>query len=255
MNYRERIRRILAAIESGEELAVDQASRRFKVSPATIRRDFQRLHAEGRVDKTWGGIKARGRSFNLMPPYPVRESRQTAAKKDIAARAAALVQDGDVVFIDGGTTTSHLPPHLACKRIRVITNSLVIAHTMDRLRKDRPGAEVYLAGGMLFPQSELLVGPQARETLSQYHAQWAFLSAGGIDPRGASNHEERIVDVERTMIGNAERVALLADRSKCGIRSMVHVCTWEEIDAWVTDTPAAHPCVQAAEKAGVNVIR
>jgi DeoR/GlpR family transcriptional regulator of sugar metabolism len=254
MNHRERIRRILAALENGEELTVAQACRRFKASAATIRRDFQRLHAEGRVDKTWGGVKIRGRSFNLMPPYPVRESRQTAAKKEIALRAAALVQEGDVIFIDGGTTTSHLTPHLALKRIRIITNSLVIAHDTDRLRKDRPGAEVYLTGGMLFPQSELLVGPQARETLRHYHAQWVFLSAAGMDEQGASNHEERIVEIERAMIEQAERIALLADQSKCGIRSMVHVCSWDEVDVWVTDKAAGHACQVAAEKAGVRII-
>jgi DeoR/GlpR family transcriptional regulator of sugar metabolism len=254
MNHRERLKRILAAVESGDELTVDQACHRYKASPATIRRDFQRLHAAGKVDKTWGGIKARGRSFNLMPPYPVRETRQTSAKKAIATRAAALVCEGDVVFIDGGTTTFHLAPHLALKRIRVITNSLVIAHEIDRLRHDRTGAEVYLTGGMLFPQSELLVGPQARETILKYHAQWVFLSVGGLDHQGASNHEERIVDIERAMIDAAERVALLADRSKCGIRSMVHVCGWDEVDAWITDTPAKSPWLDTAVKAGVAVL-
>lgn len=254
MNHRERLKRILAALDNGEELTVDQACRRFKASPATIRRDFQRLHAEGRVDKTWGGVKARGRSFNLMPPYPVRETRQTASKKSIAARAATLVRDGDVVFIDGGTTTAHLAPLLAPLRIRVITNSLVIAHDMDRQQRNGPGAEVYLTGGMLFPQSELLVGPQARQTLQQYHAQWVFLSCGGLDHRGASNHEERIVDIEQTMIAQAERVAILADRSKCGIRSMVHLCAWEDVDAWITDAPENHPCVEAARKCGVSVV-
>lgn len=254
MNYRERARRILSLLDKHEELSVAEASHVLKVSPATIRRDFQRLQAEARADKTWGGIKARGRSFNLMPPYPWRENHQTTAKKAIGTRAADLVREGEVIFIDGGTTTSHLAPLLAHKRIRVITNSLVIAHVMDRQRAGGPGAEVYLCGGMVFPQSELVVGPQARQTIEQYHAQWVFLSAAGLDTSGISNHEELIVDIERTMIRQSERVCILADRSKCGIRSMVHLCSWAEVDFWVTDAASGHPCVQSAIEQGVEVL-
>jgi DeoR/GlpR family transcriptional regulator of sugar metabolism len=254
MNSRERQKEILRLIENGEELLVDQACRHCGASPATIRRDFLRLEAEQRVEKTWGGVRARGRAFNLMPPYPERLSRQTESKKRIARTAANLVQDGDVLFIDGGTTTVHLAPFLASKKIRVVTNSLVIAHDMDRARKGSAGAEVFLTGGLLFPQSELLVGPRARETLQAYRAQWAFLSVSGLDLRGASNHEERIVEVERAMIEGCERLALLADHSKCGIRSMVHLCDWSEVDVWVTDqNPGKSPLTRAIRKAGVQI--
>jgi DeoR/GlpR family transcriptional regulator of sugar metabolism len=246
MPPRERRKRILASLESGGELTVEDACARFKASPATIRRDFLRLQAENLVEKTWGGVRARGRGFHLMPPYPEREVRQIEAKKRIARRAAALVREGDVVFIDGGTTTVHLAALLALRRIRIITNSLAIAHDVDRTRRDRPGAEIYLTGGLLFPQSELLVGPRALETLALYHAQWAFLSVGGLDERGASNHDERIVQVERAMIGGADRVALLADASKCGARSMVQLCGWDEVDVWVADGPALPKSLSAA---------
>jgi len=255
MDHRERWKKILATLESGEELTVERACQLCGASPATIRRDFQRMDRDHLVEKTWGGAKARGRTFNLMPPYPERETRQIESKKQIALRAAALVSEGDVVFIDGGTTTVHMAAPLALKKIRVVTNSLVIAHEIDRCRKGTTGAEVYLTGGLLFPQSELLVGPRARETLEEYRAQWAFLSVGGLDLRGASNHEERIVEVERAMIDGCEHLAVLADQSKCGIRSMVHLCGWKEVDAWITDVPQSRsPLVRAAKQAGVDIL-
>lgn len=255
LSPRERRARIVAALDAGRELTVEDACRRFGASPATIRRDFLRLHTEGLVDKTWGGVRARGRSFNLMPPYPEREVRQMEAKRRIAARAAELVAEGDVVFIDGGTTTVHLAAPLAAKQIRIITNSLAIAHQADRLRKGKPGAEVYLTGGMLFPDSELLVGPRTLETLRQYQAQWAFLSVGGLDERGATNHEERIAEVEHTMIECAERTVLLADHTKCGVHTMARVCGWEEVDTWVTDAPVGKtPAGRAARKADVRIV-
>ncbi|MFQ3670038.1 MAG: DeoR/GlpR family DNA-binding transcription regulator [Verrucomicrobiia bacterium] len=255
MRVRERLRHILSAVEREGELTVEEACRRFGTSPATIRRDFQKLHQRGEVEKTWGGVQLRTRSFNLMPPYPEREVRQTRAKEMIAAAAVALVEEGDVVFIDGGTTTVHLAPGLAHRRVRVVTNSLGVAREIERLRRNRVGAEVYLTGGMLFPNSELVVGLQALRTLSDYHAQWCFLSGSGIDAEGVSNHDERVVEVERMMVARADRVALLADHTKVGVRSMVAICGLSELDVWVTDTvPTEVGLRQALSQEEVRVL-
>lgn len=255
MRVRDRLREILALVEREGELSVEEACQRFGSSPATIRRDFLKLHQRGEVEKTWGGIQLRSRSFNLMPPYPEREIRQTRAKEQIAHAAAALIEDGDVVFIDGGTTTVHLASGLAHRRIRVVTNSLAVGREMERLRRGRVGAEVYMTGGMLFPNSELMVGMQALRTISDYHAQWCFLSASGIDSEGISNHDERVVAVERAMIARSAQVALLADHSKVGVRSMVAICPLEDLDVWVTDSvPAPGELLTALEKTQVRVL-
>ncbi len=255
MNYRDRLKQIMAKLADGEELTVEQASQLFSASQATIRRDFQRLHASGEVEKTWGGVRLRGRGFNLMPPFPERQIRQNEAKAAIAAKAASLVRDGDVVMIDGGTTTVHMAAALASRAIRIVTNSMIIAHEIDRLRGRKEGAEVYLAGGHLFPQSELLVGRQARTMIESYHAQWAFISLSGIDEKGVTNHEERVVEIERAMMDHAEKVVLVADHSKCGIRSMVHLCELDEADLWVTDrAPEKGKLLKALRKADVELM-
>ncbi len=255
MRVRERLRHILAVVEREGELTVEEACKRFGTSPATIRRDFQKLHQRGEVEKTWGGVQLRTRSFNLMPPYPEREIRQTRAKEQIATAAAAMVAEGDVVFIDGGTTTVHLAAGLAHRRVRIVTNSIGVAREIERLRRGRVGAEVYLTGGMLFPNSELLVGQQALRALADYHAQWCFLSASGLDAAGPSNHDERVVEVERAMIARADRVALLADHTKVGVRSMVAICSTEDLDAWITDvSPVDKLLCEALTNSGVRVI-
>ncbi|GAB4249188.1 MAG: DeoR/GlpR family DNA-binding transcription regulator [Candidatus Methylacidiphilales bacterium] len=255
MRVRERLRQMLAAVEREGELTVQDACKRFGASPATIRRDFQKLHQRGEVEKTWGGIQLRTRSFNLMPPYPEREVRQTRAKQLIANAAATLVAEGDVVFIDGGTTTFHLAAGLAHRRVRIVTNSIGVAREIERLRRGRVGAEVYLAGGMLFPNSELLVGYQTLRTLADYHAQWCFLSASGLDEEGPSNHDERVVEVERAMIAGADQLALLVDHSKVGIRSMVAICPMTDLDVWVTDRmPEQESISEALKKNSVRVM-
>lgn len=255
MNYRDRLKQIMAKLADGEELTVEEAAPLFSASQATIRRDFQRLHARGEVEKTWGGVRLRGRGFNLMPPFPERQIRQNDAKAAIAAKAASLVRDGDVVMIDGGTTTVHMAAALAGRAVRIVTNSMVIAHEVDRARGRSEGAEVYLAGGHLFPQSELLVGRQARAMIESYHAQWAFISLSGIDASGVTNHEERIVEIERAMMEHAEKIVLVADHSKCGIRSMVHLCHLDEVDLWITDkAPEKGKINKALRKAGVEIV-
>ena len=158
-----------------------------------------------------------------------------AQKERIASAAATLIKDGDVLVIDGGTTTLCLAAHLANRRVRILTNSLLIAHRIDRLRTAPGGAEVFLTGGFLYPGSGLLVGPQAVANIAGYHARLAFISVGGLDEHGSTNTNQLVVESERAMIRAAERTVVLADSTKWSRRDMVRACDWKEISVLVTD--------------------
>lgn len=216
------------------EVSVEEVCVRFGVSPATARRDLGALAERGLVEKTWGGAR-RIEDDRDMVPASEREEIAAREKGRIARVACELVQDGDVLLVDGGTTTLHMAAHLANRRVRILTNSLLVAHRIDALRQSSRGAEVSLTGGLVYPGSGLLVGPQAVENLAAYHARWAFLSVGGIDGDGASNTNEWVVQSERAMIGAAEKVVLLADSTKFGKRDMVRECRWSEVDLLITD--------------------
>ena len=234
MNRRKREREVLELLEAEAEVSVSEVCRRFAVSPATARRIFARLAAEGLADKTWGGLARREPSGDMLPSS-LRDRRQAAEKERIARVASALVADGDVVVIDGGTTTLRLAPQLANRPVRIVTNSILIAHRIDQLRSGPSGAEVFLTGGYLFPGSGLLVGPEAVANLRQYHGRWAFLSAGGLDPGGATNTNRLVVESEQAMIANTENAVILADSSKWDQRDMVRQCSWKEVGWLVTD--------------------
>src|SRR5687768_15268016 len=178
MKRRQRQRQILELLQEDPELSVEQACERLSASPATVRREFVQLAQEGRVEKTWGGVRAIANNGTPVGPaaFTKRLAENAAEKQAIAQAAAALLSDGDVVMIDGGTTTYQLCEHIAHKRIRIITNSLVIAQAVDRLKGRERGAEIYLTGGILEPESGVLSGPPAEAFLKRYHAQWAFLS-------------------------------------------------------------------------------
>lgn len=230
-----RNREILAVLREREDLSVGEACQIFGLSPATVRRDFVAIVESGKAEKTWGGIRSSQLSSVPMLPSGTREGLHIEEKRRIAARAATLCRDGDIVFIDGGTTTLQLARWLANRPLRIVTNSLLIAYEMDRLRAGPGGAEVFLTGGYLYPLSGLLVGPEATASLQKYTANIAFLSVGGISEEGASNNHHLVIEVERVMLNRAGRTVLLADHSKFGRRELVSECAWNEVDKIVTD--------------------
>lgn len=236
MHRKQREREILELVAARGELSISEACRDFAISPATARRVFARVASLGLAQKTWGGLmRLDGHAAADMLPSGVREARQAPEKEAIARAAAALVKDGDVVAIDGGTTTLRLAPFLANRPIRIITNSILIAHRIDRLRTGPSGAEVFLTGGYLYPGSGLLVGPEAVANLAQYHARWAFLSAGGLDPEGATNTNHLVVANERAMIAHSDQAVILADSSKWDRQDMARQCSWGEIGWLISD--------------------
>jgi DeoR/GlpR family transcriptional regulator of sugar metabolism len=249
MKRRQRQRQILELLQLDPELGVDDACARLGASAATVRREFAQLAAEGRVEKTWGGVRLRN-SAGAEPTGPAafqhRLTENAAEKRVIAEGAAQLLEDGDVVMIDGGTTTYQLCEFIALKRIRIITNSLVIAQAVDRLKGRQRGAEIYLTGGILQPESSVLSGPPAEAFLKRYHARWAFLSAAGVDAKEATNHNEAVLASERLMIEQSERVALLVDHTKLGQRAMCGLSSLTKVDHLFTgDTPETRKFARA----------
>ena len=258
MTRRERQRQILATLETLSELSLVDACERFGASSATIRRDFVQLAENGQVARTWGGIQLAGRGALQMgpPAFNERLGSNTAEKRLVARAAAQILNDGDVVMIDGGTTTFQLAEFIAHKRIRVITNSLMMAHAIDRLKAGKLGAEVYLTGGLLEPQSGVVVGPLAEESLRRYRAKWVFLSAAGIDAETVTNYNEAVLGSERLMISQSEQVVLLADSSKLGRQSMCELCRVGDVDRFFTVANTRHePTVTAIADQGVEVVR
>jgi DeoR/GlpR family transcriptional regulator of sugar metabolism len=248
MERHKRVSQLLTYLGQAEELSVEAACKRFDVSPATIRRDFVYLTEQGLVEKTWGGIRAIATEAgqpDTMKPLNQRSAQNLTEKRAIAEAAAALIEDGDVVMIDGGSTTAEMVPFLAGRRVKVITNSLTLAQRLDDQRTqqgaDSFGVEVFLTGGFLYPASGMLVGPQATENIRRLHAQWVFLSSGGVSEVGVTNSNMLVVDVERAMMAQSQRVVLLTDYAKIGHKDLLKLCDLTDIHILLTNEhPDAH---------------
>lgn len=231
-------------------LTLTEAVRLFAASPATIRRDFDKLALQDGIVRVRGGLRLPP-SFNGTT-FASREIQNVAAKAAIARQAVTLLREGDVIFIDGGTTTYQLAQYLPKLKLRIITNSIRLAAALDE-RSQSAGWEVFLTGGLLYPQSGLLIGPAAQNNLSQYHAHWAFLSAGGLTAAGVFNTTELVVESEKIMMTHAERVVILADHSKIGCRAMCKVCELSAVDTLITDRPLDATHRNAFRRAAVDV--
>lgn len=255
MNALQRHEQILQRLADSKFLSLQELMELTGASPATARRDMDELAAQGLVRRAHGGIGLVDSGWGTMTPFAFRQRENSGAKLRLAQRAAELLKPGDVLMIDGGTTTFHLGASLPNIPLRVITNSLNLAIFLEGRTRTQTGLEVFLTGGYLYPNSGLLVGPGAQNSIAQYHAQWAFLSVGGVTEEGLFNTNELVVETERRMIANADHVVLLADHSKINQRAMCHVCNLDQIDYLITDvTPETETSLKKFSEAGVQVI-
>jgi len=255
MKRSDRQSRIMDYVESSGYISHEDGVRLFGASPATIRRDFSELGESGRAERLRGGLRKISSSSGMMTPFSLREMQFSEEKAAIAKAAAGLLQPGDVAIIDGGTSTFYLAHSLPDFRLRVLTNSLRLAVVLEEKASARDSLEIFLTGGYLYPKSYMLTGPQAKFSISQYHAKWAFISGGGVGPGGVSNNNEFAAESEKAMIESCERVVVLADHSKIGRQAMCQVCPLEKVSLLITDRhPDSEAKLKELEGLGLKVM-
>ncbi|MGB7875573.1 MAG: DeoR/GlpR family DNA-binding transcription regulator [Anaerolineales bacterium] len=201
-------------------------------SEATVRRDLEALEQDGILERTHGGAILSQRMI-LEPEYRQRAQHNPDEKRRIGAMAASLIEEGDIVFINSGTTTTQVIQQIrGDAEITVFTNNLNAA-----LEMGEPGFQHYLVGGEYQPRSKSLAGRFAIENLKQVYANKAILGVDGISLKHGctvpANGEAEVVRqmIDRTM----GRIIVVADHSKWGVVSNFQIATIDEIDIFVTD--------------------
>jgi len=238
---------ILRVLQESGEVSVDRLATRFGVSLSTIRRDLNALSAEGLLRRVRGGGSIEADSV----PFGDVAARFHTEKDRIAARAADLVRDGDVVLIDIGTTTALLARHLRGKRITVLTSSLAV---VDQLRDDDE-SELIVLGGVVRKTYHSMVGILTEQALGQLRAHICFLGTSGLRPDGYVMDSTGIeVPVKKGMIASSERTVVLADGSKYPGAGLLSVCRADAIDTLVTNDEADPTTLAVFADAGVEII-
>ncbi len=238
---------ILRALRAGGPAAVTDLSEQLGVSPATIRRDLVKLEEDGLLTRVHGGAVVEEGDQPFAEVAEVRVNEKDA----IAERAAAMVEDGQSVLLDIGTTAYRLARQLHGRRLTVITSNLVVYEELA----DDEGIELVLLGGMVRREYRSLVGFLTEDNLRQLHADWLFLGTSGVRPGGQVMDTTVVeVPVKRAMIKAGEKVVLLADAAKFPGHGMAKVCGPEELDAVVTNEPVDAATRASFQEAGVEVV-
>jgi len=217
----------LLAEDSGA--SVNDISERLKVSKVTIRHDLNNLADKGFVVRTRGG------AFPAFHPSIMdRQKERTDEKNRIAKAAAGLVNDGNSIMIEAGTTTALIAKYLYGKRdIHLVSNSTLLVP----YARTNPGIHLTLIGGEFKPATESLVGPVALRELEQFHVKIAFAGTDGFTIQtGLTTHLPEGAEIVKAMSKQAEETVLVADSSKCGRAGFVKVLPLSEVSTIITDT-------------------
>src|SRR5215467_5153559 len=242
---------ILAQVRERAAVSAEDLSRQFGVSVETIRRDLRRLQQRGLLERVYGGA-TRPAARSTEGSFAARSGRNMDRKRAIAALAASLIEPGETVVIDVGTTALEVARALpASFHGRVLTNSVPVAMELSGRRE----LELLLSGGQVRAGDGACSGSHAGDFFGEFYADRAFLGSGGVHPdAGLTDYFPAEVVDRRTIISHTAACYVLADSSKLGAIAVHRVCPLDRVTAVLTDDegePGAH---EALTSAGVTVL-
>jgi DeoR family transcriptional regulator of aga operon len=250
----QRRRKILDLLEQEGQITVKDLVERFSISAVTVRSDLDALDAIGAVVRSHGGAV---RQLEPTSDYPIRlkASLHREEKARIGRAAANLIQPGEVILLDSGTTTTEIARQLKARTVHAVT---IITNAMNVVSElvDAPGISVIVIGGILRPVSLSFVGPQAEAMLKDLHADRLFLAVDGFDlESGPTTPDVLEAQLNSLMMKVSKEVNVVADFSKLGRRSVSRIGTIEQIHRLITDTKAPEEYVQKLRARNIEVVQ
>ena len=253
----DRAKQILHLLLQKGRGSIEELALAVGASTASIRRDLIRLEERGLVNRTLGGAEVAGKldyePFRFDAAFPLREERFANEKRRIALAAADLVQQGDVIALSPGTTTTQLARSLRHREgIHIVTSAVNIGMELSSL----PNLHVTLTGGAVrWPGSFSMVGATAFDALQRLFFDKFFIGACGIHPEhGITVIESDEALILSEMVRRSKQVIAVADSSKLGMISATRVCSPDRIDVIITDDGAEPAAVEAFRQRKTRII-
>ena len=233
----ERQKKLLELLQHRGAAELEELALQFQVSGSTVRRDLEALEQQGLVQRTHGGAVYQGAEGNgagsqMATALTLRMSERVEQKRAIGRFASDIVQPNMTLLLDGGSTVVYAAELITARPLQVVTNSLAVANIFA----DDEQVELLIIGGGLYPRSGVLVGPIATGCMADLHADLLLFSLAGLYESAGFNSNLAMAQVEQVMLRQAARSMLLMDSSKFGRKSLVRVCSFDEVDHIVTDT-------------------
>jgi len=230
---REREQQILGILKmTGGFVTVAQLCEKLFASESSIRRDLKSLEARGLVKRSCGGAELENNFSNIVT-FNHRTGQNVNAKREIAGKAAELIKDGDILFLDQSSTAFYLAAHIIDRSsLTVVTNNIEIAMLLSNSK-----IRLISSGGFLSDENRIcLIGGDAQKTFENIYADFVFFSVKAVADDGAVTDcaREEVV-VRNAMLKNAAKKVLLCDSSKFGIRAPFRQCMLDEVDIIISE--------------------
>jgi DeoR/GlpR family transcriptional regulator of sugar metabolism len=245
----ERHQRILSMLAANQQVSANDLAEMLGVSRETVRRDLLDLEQIGKVARVHGGAVLP--AARTEDPFRQRMTAQTRAKSEIAKKAVRLIQPGQTIMVDAGSTTAVFARELAkVPGISVITNSLDIATTLQAAGKD-----VVLLGGRIAADVPATVGELTLSEIRRFEVDLCFSAPVALHPeKGAFFYDLQEAEISIAMTTQAIRSVVLADHTKLGATSRVRSCDPEAIGTLVTNRTASAAMIDQFRSSGIEVI-
>jgi DeoR family fructose operon transcriptional repressor len=246
----ERKLRIIDYVRQYNTATISTLAREFKVHEATIRRDLNEIEQEGTLKRTHGGVIVEQWTHD-EPSFVERSTQNLDQKMRIGKMAASLVEDGDHIIIDSGTTTLHIAKNLVHRsNITVVTNDMNVAAEL----RDAPRIKVILTGGELYPSSYMLNGMFTEHVLRSLQTLKAFIGTPALHPQHGLMHPEApLVPAKQAMIKAAREIFVVTDDTKIGKLSLHMVAPNSSIHNLITGKEASEQDLSPFEESGIKI--
>jgi DeoR family transcriptional regulator of aga operon len=250
-NTIDRRQKILEIINQQNQVKVNDLSKIFNVSEVTIRNDLSQLEAKHMLIKTRGGA-LKSQNVGLDPNLEIKKSQNLKEKQLIGIATSKLINDGDTIILDSGTTTLEVAKNLQkFNELTIITNALNIVSELIQY----PNFNVIIPGGILRRKSLSLIGHSAESTLKNYYCDKLIMGIDGIDLKyGITTPNIEEANLNKTMIEIARELIVVADSSKFGKRSLAFISKIDIIKTLVTDKKISEVDLKKLNEVGVHVI-
>jgi DeoR family transcriptional regulator of aga operon len=251
MTSLDRINQIQHLINRAHRISLDQISEQFDVSNATARRDLDYLAQQGKIQRIRGGAILIEKAPPELPVFQ-RRNEQTVEKEKIGTAAAALIQEGDTIFLGSGTTVLEVANHIQIyQNLTVITNSLLVVNALA----SRQEIDLIILGGIFRRSEHTMYGHLTEQNISQMNPGKVFLGFRAISlEHGLTNDFLPEVSTDRAILERGEEVIITADHTKFNRVSTVSVHSLARANKIVTDDRTSREVVAAITEKGIEVI-
>ena len=246
MSFQNRKQKIIEKLAQQGEIDVKEMALELKTSEITLRRDLNQMAADGLLYRTHGGAM-RVNPHEIPHTFMNKAAKNVEAKDQICRAAAKEINDGDIIFMDCGSTVFRLCQFIRNKKIKVITNSMPVVFELQN-----SSVNINIIGGEFDDERQAVHGRVAKEHIARYRATKAFLGVDGISRKGLFANSELEADITQAFAGQSLKTYLLCDESKIGKETYLQFANNGIVNTLITNSKS--PELEHIKKQGVKII-